>query len=277
MKIIVLERDINFVVERHYSILGLSIQPENLADVENIDAFFSLELNNFDLIINNIPMCLAVREFTFTPYPEPMVFKFIRPLLLKPNDLIKYRAKYPSSLCLYSIMPSKIASDDLKPTRLRCDVINETELFHLFTFEKHSKIISIGFTSGIKERREPRDTYILVNKFVKHFGLIYDNFYPPAFFEDDVKIRLTMTQTGYEFWDDKYRPLFKLIGSIQAGQRFILKDITTGTPQKEKKILNHLQISLEKSIFDVNTERKNNLKDFTYLPLHVIVEYCHIE
>jgi hypothetical protein len=205
---------------------------------------------------------------------ESAVFKYVRPFVLRGGTLLKFESKIDCDFLLYVnflkdedvdkyIQEKQL--DSLEPTRIRCESIPTNSLLGLISIENDARLISIGFGIPISYPEFPERWALISNG--------EGGFYRfPRIMQPDIRGRITLSGSKYEFWDASFRPLSLLIGDIQEGRRHVLKGIVVN-PGKGKTFrrFDIIQISLEKSINDLNITRTNK-----YGELHAIVEYVFI-
>ena len=261
---------------------GFSIDPKN-PFLNPPDDPISVPENKFNVIIHereyiiqNLPLAFADRRYIEGKHIEAMVFKYVRPFVLRGGTLVKFESKVDCDFLLYvnfikdEEVDKYIAQkqiDSLEPTRIRCEAIPTNSLLGLISLESTARLISIAFGIPIKKAITwPDPRFLLISPGAG--GLM--NY--PRFLQPDVRGRITLSGSKYEFWDASFRPFSLLIGDIQNGVRHVLKGVIVN-PGKGKtfKRFDVIQISLENSIDSLNITRP-----FKYGELHVVVEYVFI-
>jgi hypothetical protein len=264
---------------------GFAIEPKEPFKLPPDDPI-SIPGNNFNFvmqereyIIQNFPLALADRRYIFTSYMESAVFKYVRPFVLRGGTLLKFESKIDCDFLLYVNFISDVdvdkyiqekQIDSLEPTRIKCESIPTNSLLGLISIENAARLISIGFgipLSGLPNIAAPRWCPISIGAGEGEY-----NYYPRAM-QPDIRGRITLSGSKYEFWDATFRPFSLLIGDIQEGKRHVLKGVIVN-PGKGKvfKRFDIIQISLERSINDLNATRTG----IKYGELHAIVEYVFI-
>lgn len=304
MKLLVLKPKSIFTLPDNYIIRGISIEYPTVVNLANWDDLkkviqddqtrFKLVYNYREEIMFNLPMAIFHRNFVLPTFQEAMVFKYVRPFLLRKGSSLYFSYEmrnfgllgYPPQP-FFLILYGNVISDDeveryLKEKKL--DTINITLLKSIsipmdtqtgfFHFERPSRVISIGFCIPQKVEEAAQVFY----RFPILFEPIYGGQEPirRPIMEDDINIRILLSGQKYDFWDSFYRPIKLLIGDLQEGKRLILKGITIGDKKKKTPETDFIQFSLEKDINSINFIRLEQDKLLFYGPLNVLIEYVYL-
>jgi hypothetical protein len=285
MKILTFKPNEKVPLIRTCMVRGFAIEPKEPFKLPPDDPI-SIPGNNFNFvmqereyIIQNFPLALADRRYVFTSHMESAVFKYVRPFVLRGGTLLKFESKIDCDFLLYVnfikdedvdkyIQQKQI--DSLEPTRIKCESIPTNSLLGLISIENDARLISIGFGIPLSAQPtipEPRWWSVSIGAGEGEW------LYYPRAMQPDIRGRITLSGSKYEFWDASFRPFSLLIGDIQEGRRHVLKGVIVN-PGKGKvfKRFDIIQISLERSINDLNATRPET----KYGELHVIVEYVFI-